>query len=395
MKKISIIFGTRPEAIKLAPVILAIQNKPNLEPHICVTGQHRELLEQVLNVFNIKPDVHLSLMTSNQTLGTFTSRAIKALNEYLGEHMPDMVLVQGDTTTVFCGALTAFYNHIPLGHVEAGLRTGNRFSPYPEEINRVLTSRLAKFHFAPTQNAKKNLLKEKISEKNIYVTGNTVIDALFIARDKVQENPFCIPFLPNFLQPSGQNTKENEPRMILITSHRRENFGPGLVNICQAIKELAEVFPDIHFVYPVHLNPNVKNPVNQILGSETKFHDKIYRRKNIHLIKPVSYIQFIALLNRSYLILTDSGGVQEEAPSIGKPVLVMRKTTERPEGIEAGTAKLVGINQEKIFENVRNLIIDNDAYKKMAKAVNPYGDGKASKRIVDTISNMNYDTNFY
>ena len=367
MKRIvSVIFGTRPEAIKLCPVVLALKQDPAFECKVCVTGQHREMLDQVLDVFGVKPDKDLSLMRPNQTLGGLTSRAIAAIDEYLAEENPDIVMVQGDTTTVLAGAMAAFYHHIPVAHVEAGLRTWNMESPWPEEANRVLTTRLAKWHFCPTENNKVNLLKEGVPEKDIYVTGNTVIDALYMAKEKVKVNPPGIEGLPNALMGS-------DGRMVLITGHRRENFGEGFENICMAIKNLAEQFPETHFVYPVHLNPNVREPVERILGA--------HRGKNVHLIAPQSYLPFVALMNRAYLILTDSGGVQEEAPSLGKPVLVMRDTTERPEAVMAGTVKIVGTARESIETEVIRLLSDEDEYAKMRMAINPYGDGNAVDRI--------------
>lgn len=385
IKKISFIFGTRPEAIKLAPVIRAMQNSPDLAPHVCVTGQHREMLDQVLDIFNIKPNVDLSLMAPDQTLGAFAARALAALDGYMAEHKPDMVLVQGDTTTVFCAALAAFYHQIRVGHVEAGLRTGNKFSPYPEEVNRVLATRLADLHFAPTQTARQNLIKEQVPEANIHVTGNTVIDALFIAREKVLASQPDIPALPAFLQPANAQNHADNPRMILITGHRRENFGQGFENICKAIRQLAETFPDVHFVYPVHLNPNVLKPVKQILGTNGDSANHSFGLQNIHLIAPVGYLQFVALMERSFLILTDSGGVQEEAPSIGKPVLVMRDTTERPEAVEMGTVILVGTDQGVIVEHATELLENENVYASMANAVNPYGDGRAAQRILNIL----------
>ena len=370
-RKISVIFGTRPEAIKLCPVVLALKANPAFDCKVCVTGQHREMLQQVLDVFGVVPDKDLALMRPNQTLGGLTSRAIAAIDECLAEEMPDIVMVQGDTTTVLAGALAAFYHHIPVAHVEAGLRTGNMESPWPEEANRVLTTRLAKWHFCPTESNKANLLKEGVSEKDIYVTGNTVIDALLMAKEKVNLNPPTIDGLSHGLMASDE-------QMVLITGHRRENFGEGFENICTAIKDLAERFPETHFVYPVHLNPNVREPVERILGA--------YRGKNVHLIAPQSYLPFVALMNRSYLILTDSGGVQEEAPSLGKPVLVMRDTTERPEAVTAGTVKIVGTARESIVNEAVRLLIDENAYAKMKMAINPYGDGKAVQRIVNTLS---------
>lgn len=367
MKKISIIFGTRPEAIKLCPVVLALQKDPAFDCKVCVTGQHKEMLYQVLDVFDVKPDVDLQLMRPNQTLGGLTSRAIAAIDEYLNEEKPDIVMVQGDTTTVLAGALASFYHHIPVAHVEAGLRTWNMESPWPEEANRVLTTRLAKWHFCPTENNKANLLKEGVSEKDIYVTGNTVIDALLMAKDMVAKKPPRIDGLPDALMQSSE-------RMVLITGHRRENFGQGFENICTAIRNLAERFPETHFVYPVHLNPNVREPVGRILGEHCE--------KNVHLIEPQSYLPFVALMNRAYLILTDSGGVQEEAPSLGKPVLVMRDTTERPEAVTAGTVKIIGTERDSIEREATLLLMDSAEYNKMSAAVNPYGDGKAIERIV-------------
>lgn len=367
MKKICVIFGTRPEAIKLCPVVLALKKDSAFECKVCVTGQHREMLQQVLDVFGVVPDKDLALMRQNQTLAGLTSRAIVAIDEYLAEEKPDIVMVQGDTTTVLAGALAAFYHHIPVAHVEAGLRTWNLESPWPEEANRVLTTRLAKWHFCPTENNRANLLKEGISAKDIYVTGNTVIDALLMAKAKVANNPPAIAGLP----PELMSSKE---RMVLITGHRRENFGEGFEHICTAIRNLAERFPETHFVYPVHLNPNVREPVGRILGH--------YSGKNVHLIEPQSYLPFVALMNRAYLILTDSGGVQEEAPSLGKPVLVMRDTTERPEAVTAGTVKIIGTEQDAIECETAKLLTDIDEYQGMSSAVNPYGDGNAVKRIV-------------
>lgn len=369
-KKISIIFGTRPEAIKLCPVVLALKANPAFECKVCVTGQHREMLQQVLDVFGVVPDEDLALMQQNQTLGGLTSRAIAALDTYLANEKPDVVMVQGDTTTVLCGALAAFYHHIPIAHVEAGLRTWNLESPWPEEANRVLTTRLAKWHFCPTENNKANLLKEGVPEKDIYVTGNTVIDALLMAKDMVANNPPEIRGLPKDLMSSNE-------RMVLITGHRRENFGEGFEHICTGVRNLAERFTSTHFVYPVHLNPNVREPVGRILGHHCG--------KNVHLIEPQSYLPFVALMNRAYLILTDSGGVQEEAPSLGKPVLVMRDTTERPEAVTAGTVKIVGTACETIEAETIRLLTDETEYSKMKMAINPYGDGDAVSRIVSQL----------
>lgn len=369
-RKVCVIFGTRPEAIKLCPVVLALKANPVFDCKVCVTGQHREMLQQVLDVFGVVPDKDLALMRPNQTLGGLTSRAIAAIDEYLAEEKPDVVMVQGDTTTVLAGALAAFYHHIPVAHVEAGLRTWNMQSPWPEEANRVLTTRLAKWHFCPTENNKTNLLKEGVPEKDIFVTGNTVIDALIMAKDMVASNPPEIGGL-------SQDLMKSDERMVLITGHRRENFGEGFEHICMAIRNLAERFPETHFVYPVHLNPNVREPVGRILGCHCG--------KNVHLIEPQSYLPFVALMNRAYLILTDSGGVQEEAPSLGKPVLVMRDTTERPEAVTAGAVKIIGTNQDSIERGTALLLNDTVEYKKMSTAVNPYGDGKAVARIVSIL----------
>jgi UDP-N-acetylglucosamine 2-epimerase (non-hydrolysing) len=332
------------------------------------------MLDQVLAVFAITPDVDLDLMEPNQTLARLTSRAIDAIDRYLATDRPDLILVQGDTTTVFCAALAAFYQRIPLGHVEAGLRTGNLQAPWPEEANRVLTTRLTTLHFAPTETARQNLLHEGIVPGCIHVTGNTVIDALLLAIDQVRARPPAIPELPEFLQPAS--SVEAGPPMVLITGHRRENFGGGFDSICQAIATLAERFPLVHFVYPVHLNPNVREPVQRILGSTQR------GARNIHLISPQAYLPFVGLLARAKVILTDSGGVQEEAPSLGKPVLVMRETTERPEAVEAGTVRLVGTDPKKIVDEVTRLLTDADAYAMMSRAHNPYGDGQAANRIV-------------
>jgi len=372
MKKISVIFGTRPEAIKLCPVILELKKRSELDCKVCVTGQHREMLDQVLPVFGVIPDVDLDLMRPNQSLGGLTSRAIEALDRYLAEDKPDVVLVQGDTTTVLCAALAAFYHKIPIAHVEAGLRTGNLDSPWPEEANRVLTSRLARWHFAPTESNRQNLLRELVSDEQIYVTGNTVIDALFLALVKIKKNPPEISGLPgSTLDYLG------ERKMVLITGHRRENFGGGFENICKAIAELASKFPLVEFIYPVHLNPNVRRPVQSIL--------KTSGAENVRLIEPLAYLPFVALMNRSYLILTDSGGVQEEAPSLGKPVLVMRDTTERPEAVEAGTVKMVGTDVERIIAETSKLLSDEGAYGRMAHKHNPYGNGTAAKQIVNVL----------
>ncbi len=375
MIKISVIFGTRPEAIKLCPIVLALKKNRDFDCRVCVTGQHREMLKQVLDVFDVTPDVDLALMRPDQTLGGFTSRAIAAIDEYLASNPPDAVIVQGDTTTVLAAALAAFYHHIPVAHVEAGLRTWNMQSPWPEEANRVLVTRLAKWHFCPTESNKNNLLKEGVAKDSIFVTGNTVIDALLMAKKMVKSNPPVIDGLPSGII-------ESEARVVLITGHRRENFGIGFEHICTAIRKLSEDYPDVHFIYPVHLNPNVREPVGRIIGGSCG--------KNVHLIEPQPYLPFVALMDRAYLILTDSGGVQEEAPSLAKPVLVMRDTTERPEAVKAGTVKLVGTNGESIYNNTVELLSNAVAYRRMSSAANPYGDGHAVGRIVAILAKMRF-----
>lgn len=364
-----------------------MQGHPEITSHICVTGQHRQMLNQVLTVFNLIPDVDLNLMQTNQTLAGFAKRAIDAIDVYLAEYRPDMILIQGDTTTVFCAALCAFYHKIPSGHVEAGLRTWNKISPFPEEINRVLTTRLADIHFAPTRTSYENLKREGVPLDKIFITGNTVIDALMIALDKIKATPPDIPGLPHRLMRDDLSIP-----IILITGHRRENFGDGFENICHAISVLAQRFPHVHFVYPVHLNPNVREPVFRILKTKVPksnyFKNEISFSKdqthlpNVHLVDPLDYLPFVAVMNRATLILTDSGGVQEEAPSLGKPVLVMRDTTERPEAVSTGTVKLVGTNTDSIVQNVTTLLTDPSSYNSMAHAVNPYGDGHACGRIL-------------
>lgn len=365
MPRVSLVFGTRPEAIKMAPVILALRNDPDLEPHVCVTAQHREMLDQVLEVFGIVPDADLDLMRPNQTLAGLTARAVDGVDGYLYLAQPDLVLVQGDTTTVFSAALAAFYRNIPVGHVEAGLRTWNLRSPFPEEANRVLTSRITDLHFAPTATSRDNLLKEGVPADRVHVTGNTVIDALLTARDRVRSEPPEVPGL-------APAVVEGDAPLVLITGHRRENFGEGFRSFCRAIARLAERFADHAFVYPVHLNPNVQQPVRELLDG----------LPNVHLIDPLPYLPFIRMMDRSTLILTDSGGVQEEAPSLGKPVLVTRDTTERPEAVTAGTVKLVGTDEETIVAEAARLLTDEAAYGEMARAMNPYGDGEAAGRIV-------------
>ena len=366
MPVVSLIFGTRPEAVKLCPVALALAENETLRPHVCVTAQHRDMLDQVLDVFGVKPDADLDLMRADQGLGALTARAVAGVDAYLARTKPDMVLVQGDTTTVLCASLAAFYRNIPVGHVEAGLRTWRPRAPFPEEMNRVLTSRLADLHFAPTAWAAGNLRDEGVPEARIHVTGNTVIDALHMAMDRVRGERPAIPGLPAELR------DKSGPPLVLVTGHRRENFGDGLRRICSALARLADDHSDVHFVYPVHLNPNVQQPVRALLAG----------RANVHLIDPLPYLPFVALLDRCTLVLTDSGGIQEEAPALGKPVLVMRETTERPEGVEAGTVKLVGTDEERIVAETTRLLDDDEARTAMARAHNPYGDGKAVGRIV-------------
>ncbi len=371
MKKICCIFGTRPEAIKMAPVVRMLKHRNDVDCKVCVTAQHREMLDQVLNVFGIVPDEDFNIMKPNQSLGELTARLIGNLDAYLAAEKPDAVLVQGDTTTVLAGALAAFYQKIPIGHVEAGLRTGNLYSPWPEEANRVLTTRLARWHFAPTEKSRDNLLKEGVSSGDVFVTGNTVIDALHWAREIVRERNPVIPDLPFEIVRGNQ-------KLVLITGHRRENFGEGFEQICRAVAQCAADFPDVHFVYPVHLNPHVQEPVNRILGHLVG--------KNVHLIKPLGYLEFVALMNRATFVLTDSGGVQEEAPSIGKPVLVMRDTTERPEAVEAGGVRLVGADAMKICAGVRELLSNENVFAAMAQSRSPYGDGHAAERIAEIVS---------
>lgn len=376
--KISVIFGTRPEAIKLAPVILALKQDADFECRVCVTGQHRQMLDQVLEVFGIKPEFDLNLMVPNQSLAGLTARGLEAVDRYLADDKPDLVLIQGDTTTTLFAALAAFYRRIPVGHIEAGLRTWNLQAPWPEEANRVLASRLTTLHFAPTEISRQNLLRECVADEAIFVTGNTGIDALFLALKKVHTTPPVVAGLPDNLQPrkAGGN---GSTRLVLITGHRRENFGDGFENICGSIAELARRFPETQFVYPVHLNPNVREPVMRVLGAGVAGSALL---PNVHLLEPLPYLPFIGMLERASVILTDSGGIQEEAPSLGKPVLVMRETTERPEAVTAGTVLLVGTDPQKIVGEMSRLMTDPRAYDQMAQAHNPYGDGQATGRII-------------
>lgn len=373
MKKVLLVFGTRPEAIKMAPLVKAFEQDNNIISKVCVTAQHREMLDQVLEMFDITPDYDLNIMKPGQDLFDVTSNVLLGMKKVLNDFNPDIVLVHGDTTTTSSTSLAAFYNKIKIGHVEAGLRTGDMYSPWPEEANRQITGVLANYHFAPTTTSQKNLIKENKNPKNIIVTGNTVIDALFLALDKIENN---IKLKNTIIETINKQYKINEDKkLILVTGHRRENFGQGFVNICESLKTLALKNPDIDIVYPVHLNPNVQKPVKEILSDVS----------NVFLIEPLQYESFIYLMNKSYFIITDSGGVQEEAPSLGKPVLVMRNTTERPEALEAGTVKLVGTNAQKIIEEAQKLLNDKSEYEKMSKAHNPYGDGKACEKIVEFI----------
>jgi len=381
MKKILLIFGTRPEAIKMAPLVNHLKKYPNdFKTTVCVTGQHRQMLDQVLDLFDITPEYDLNIMNPKQDLYDITSNVLLGVRDVLKTEKPDIVFVHGDTTTSTTSALAAFYQQIPVAHVEAGLRTYNIYSPWPEEINRQITGRISTYHFAPTQNAKTNLTRENISPDNIYVTGNTVIDALHIVVDKLNNDSTVADKTKLKLHESGYDIESSintNKKIVLITGHRRENFGEGFLNICNAIRNLANSHKDVDFIYPMHLNPNVREPVLDILGKD----NLIY--KNVYLIEPLEYLPFVFLMSKSYIILTDSGGIQEEAPGLGKPVLVMRDTTERPEAIAAGTVKLVGTNKKTIEDNVSKLLIDNNFYLSMSKSQNPYGDGKASERIVE------------
>ncbi|WP_114194948.1 non-hydrolyzing UDP-N-acetylglucosamine 2-epimerase [Edaphovirga cremea] len=370
--KVLTVFGTRPEAIKMAPLVHALAQDEAFEAKVCVTAQHREMLDQVLRLFEIKPDYDLNIMRPGQGLTEITCRILEGLKPVLDEFKPDVVLVHGDTTTTMATSLAAFYERIPVGHVEAGLRTGDLFSPWPEEANRTLTGRLATFHFAPTENSRANLVRESLNENRIFVTGNTVIDALLWVRDRVMNDAVLKESLAQ-----RYSFLDSSKKMILVTGHRRESFGGGFDRICAALAEIARSHPDVQVVYPVHLNPNVSEPVNRILRGID----------NIMLIEPQDYLPFVYLMAHAYLILTDSGGIQEEAPSLGKPVLVMRDTTERPEAVDAGTVQLVGTDTSKIVEEVTRLLTDENAYHEMSRAHNPYGDGHACQRILHALKN--------
>ena len=382
MKKVMLVFGTRPEAIKMAPLVKEFQKQPKrVETVVCVTGQHREMLDQVLKIFDIKPDYDLNIMKQGQDLYDVTARVLTGMRDVLKEVKPDVVLVHGDTTTSTAAALAAFYQQIPVGHVEAGLRTHNIYSPWPEEMNRLLTGRLATYHFSPTPLSRNNLIKESVDDRNIIITGNTVIDALYWVVDKIKNNKELDNELEDILSKAGYdvNRLNNCKKLVLITGHRRENFGAGFINMFTAIKDLTVKYPDLDFVYPMHLNPNVRKPIHEVFG------ENLSGLKNMFFIEPLEYLSFVYLMEKSSIVLTDSGGIQEEAPGLGKPVLVMRDTTERPEALDAGTVKLVGTDYNKIVNEVSSLIDDKAAYEKMSKAVNPYGDGLACGRIVNAL----------
>lgn len=378
MKKIMLVFGTRPEAIKMAPLVKKLQaEKDSFETIVCVTGQHREMLDQVLEIFEITPDYDLNIMRKGQDLYDVTSRVLTGMRDVLTEAKPDIVLVHGDTTTSTAAALAAFYQQIPVGHVEAGLRTHNIYSPWPEEMNRQLTGRIATYHFSPTQLSRTNLLQENVGEEKIHVTGNTVIDALYWVIDKMQKNAALREKTEQQVAEAGYDVKRlsTNRRLVLITGHRRENFGDGFINICTAIRDLAQRYPDVDFVYPMHLNPNVRKPIHEVFGED------LGGRENLFFIEPLEYLSFVCLMKYADIVLTDSGGIQEEAPGLGKPVLVMRDTTERPEALDAGTVRLVGTDYQKIVSEVSLLLNDKGTYDAMSHAVNPYGDGHACERI--------------
>ena len=377
-----LVFGTRPEAIKMAPLVKEFQKYPEqFKTIVCVTGQHREMLDQVLSLFEITPDYDLNIMKQGQDLYDVTARVLVGMRDVLKEAQPDVVLVHGDTTTSIAAALAAFYQQIPVGHVEAGLRTHNIYNPWPEEMNRLITGRIATYHFSPTPLSKENLMKESVAESTIIVTGNSVIDALYMVVDKIKNNLELSSELATILAKSGYDTTRlaNGKKLVLITGHRRENFGDGFINMCTAIKDLTQKYPDVDFVYPMHLNPNVRKPIHEVFGED------LSNLGNMFFIEPLEYLSFVYLMEQSTIVLTDSGGIQEEAPGLGKPVLVMRDTTERPEALEAGTVKLVGTNHDKIVGEVSRLLDNTEYYNTMSKAVNPYGDGLACGRIVETL----------
>ena len=382
MKTVMLVFGTRPEAIKMAPLVKEFQKHPEtFKTIVCVTGQHRQMLDQVLQLFEITPDYDLNIMKQGQDLYDVTARVLTGMRNVLKESQPDVVLVHGDTTTSTAAALAAFYQQIPVGHVEAGLRTHNIYSPWPEEMNRQITGRIATYNFAPTPLSKANLLREAVAEESITVTGNTVIDALYWVVNKIKEDNALNDELKALLAQAGYDVTrlDGGKKLVLITGHRRENFGDGFINMCTAIKDLTQKYPDIDFVYPMHLNPNVRKPIHEVFG------ENLDNLGNMFFIEPLEYLSFVYLMEKSTIVLTDSGGIQEEAPGLGKPVLVMRDTTERPEALEAGTVKLVGTDYNKIVAEVSQLLDDQAHYDAMSKAVNPYGDGLACGRIVETL----------
>ena len=382
MKKIMLVFGTRPEAIKMAPLVKEFQKYPEeFKTIVCVTGQHREMLDQVLHIFEIIPDYDLNIMKPGQDLYDVTARVLIGMRDVLKEVQPDVVLVHGDTTTSTASALAAFYQQIPVGHVEAGLRTHNIYSPWPEEMNRVITGRIASYHFSPTPLSRQNLLDEGVRESAITVTGNTVIDALYMVVDKIKSDKRLDEELKGILKTAGYDINRllDGKKLVLITGHRRENFGDGFVSMCRAIKTLTKKYPNVDFVYPMHLNPNVRKPIYEVFGED------LSNLGNMFFIEPLEYLSFVYLMEKSTIVLTDSGGIQEEAPGLGKPVLVMRDTTERPEALEAGTVKLVGTNYDKIVKEVSALLDNKAHYEEMSKAVNPYGDGTACVRIVNIL----------
>ena len=382
MKKIMLVFGTRPEAIKMAPLVKEFEKHADeFQTIVCVTGQHRQMLDQVLQLFDITPDYDLNIMKQGQDLYDVTARVLAGMRDVLKEAQPDVVLVHGDTTTSTAAALAAFYQQIPVGHVEAGLRTHNIYSPWPEEMNRQLTGRMATYNFAPTPLSKQNLLREAVAEESIVVTGNTVIDALYWVVNKIKTDAALNSELQNLLAQAGYNVNRlsDGKKLVLITGHRRENFGDGFINMCTAIRDLTQKYPDVDFVYPMHLNPNVRKPIHEVFGED------LSNLGNMFFIEPLEYLSFVYLMEKSTIVLTDSGGIQEEAPGLGKPVLVMRDTTERPEALEAGTVKLVGTDYNKIVSEVSLLLDDQVHYETMSKAVNPYGDGLACGRIVKVL----------
>ena len=393
MKTILLVFGTRPEAIKMAPLVKKLQSEPEkFRTVVAVTGQHRQMLDQVLRIFDIVPDYDLNIMQANQDLYDVTSRVLVGMRDVLKEVQPDVVLVHGDTATSTAAALAAFYQQIPVGHVEAGLRTGNIYSPWPEEMNRLMTGRIATYHFAPTPLAKANLMRENVAEDKILVTGNTVIDALYMVVDKIKNDEVLQEGLAGVLKEAGYDTArlDGSRRLVLITGHRRENFGDGFISMCTAIRDLAMKYPEVDFVYPMHLNPNVRKPIQQVFGDIhqiSNVQSPISNRfNNLFFIEPLEYLSFVYLMEKSTIVLTDSGGIQEEAPGLGKPVLVMRDTTERPEALESGTVHLVGTNYDKIVNEVSTLLDDAEEYRKMSMAVNPYGDGLACGRIAEFLA---------